>query len=269
MVVEPDALIGEGERARIEAAARAASAPPFPVPPFRLRLVAKAPWPGADTESHADHVPATVRAEGRRLRVVHRRLLAELDLDALHGQLWRSGPDDGSVEIALRVALTARLPSLGALPLHAAGVVVDGAGFVFFGPSGAGKSTLAGLAPGAVLSDELVAVTLDPPEARASGFWGAMRAGRAAPPALPLAGLVELGKGPAFRIEPLAPEAALRRLLGVLLVPPLPSAWTTAMALAARAARELPIHRMEWSPAEPPWDRLRYERFRAWSIAQP
>lgn len=206
---------------------------------------------------HPDRVAAFVHADGRRLRVTHRRLLAEIDLDSLEGRLQRSAPDDGSIEIVLRVALSARLPLLGSLPLHAAGLVADGGGIAFFGPSGAGKSTLSGLAPFPVLSDELVAVALAPPTLRATGFWGEMAQAAPAPVEAPLAALVELAKGPGFRLERIGPPAALRRLLGVLLVPPLPRAWSEAVALADRLVRERPVYRMEWTPAEPPWDRLR------------
>jgi len=256
-IVGPDAALLPGERARLEAMARAAAAPPFEAPPFRLVLVDRPPWPGADPARYPDRVAASVRAEGGRLRVTHRRHLAELDLEALEGRLWREGPDDGALEAALRVALSARLPSLGGLPLHAAGLVLDDAGWVFFGPSGAGKSTLSSLAPGPVLSDEFVAVTLDPGSLRATGFWGELDGERRAPAAAPLAALVELARGEAFRLERLPPETALRRLLGVLLVPPLPRVWGEAMALAGRVAREMPVGRMEWTPAAPPWDDLR------------
>ena len=234
--------------------ARAAAAPPFDVSPFRLDVVDRTPWPGADPTRYPDRVAAAVRAEGGRLRVTHRRHLSELDLEMLEGRLWREGPDDGGLEAALRVALSARLPSLGGLPLHAAGLVLEEAGWVFFGPSGAGKSTLPSLAPGPVFSDEFVAVTLDPGSLRATGFWGEMDGGKRAPVAAPLLALVELARGESFRLERLPPETALRRLLGVLLVPPLPRACSDAMALAGRLAREMPVHRTEWTPAVLPWD---------------
>lgn len=256
-VVGPDAALAPDERARLEALARAAPGRAFDAPEFRLTLVDEPPWPGASAANYEDHVAASVRAEGGRVRVTHRRHLAELDLEALEGRLQRARPGEGAVEITLRVALSARLPSLGGLPLHAAGLVLDGAGLAFFGPSGAGKSTLSALAPGPVLSDELVAVTLDPPVLRATGFWGGGESAERPPAEVPLAALVELARGPGFRLERQAPDEAFRRLLGVLLVPPLPRLWQEAMALAARAVREVPVHRMHWSPDDPPWDRLR------------
>jgi hypothetical protein len=235
--------------------------PALEVTPFRLGLVDEGPWPHADPASYPDHAPASVHAEGSRLRVAHRRYLAELDLETLEGRLRRGAPEEGAVDVSLRVALLARLPSLGMLPLHAAGLVLDSVGLAFFGPSGAGKSTLARLSPWPVLSDELVAVAVSPPKLVATGFWGEMDAARRPPSEASLATLVELARGDAFRLERLDPGAALRRLLGVLLVPPLAPAWREAVALAGRAAREVPVYRMEWTPAQPPWDGLRAALF--------
>ncbi len=256
-VVGPESATTAGERARLEALARASPGPAFEVPEFRLALVDEPPWPGANPADFEDNAAASVHAEGDRLRVGHRRHLAELDVEALEGRLQRLTPDDGGIDIALRVALSARLPSVGGLPLHAAGLVLDGAALAFFGPSGAGKSTLSALAPGPVLSDELVAATLGPPVLRATGFWGEADPVRRPPAEPPLAGLVELAKGPAFRLERLSPDLAFRRLVGVLLVPPHRRLWTAALALVSRAVRELPVYRMCWDPADPPWDRLR------------
>ncbi len=45
-------------------------------------------------------------------------------------------------------------PDFGALMLHAASLVLDGAGYLCVGSSGAGKSTIAAADPGAVLSDD-------------------------------------------------------------------------------------------------------------------
>jgi len=229
---------------------------PGGITPFRLEILDAPPWP-ADLDTFPDAAPADVSAAGERLRVTHRRFVAEIDLRSLSGRVFRREADGASVEIALRVALAARLPSLGGLPLHAAGLVLDGGGAAFFGPSGAGKSTLSALAPGPVLSDEFVAVSLHPPSLRSTGFWG--EADEPAPPPgeVPLVALVELAKGPVFHLERLAPGLALRRLLGVLLVPPHPGLWSRAMALAAEAASVVPVYLMEWTPDEAPWERLR------------
>jgi hypothetical protein len=146
-----------------------------------------------------------------------------------------------------------RLPLAGGVALHAAGVVVDGHGVVFFGASGAGKSTLAGTSPHPVVSDELVAVAGNPFELRRTGFWGALDERRGAPPAAPLAALVELDKGPRLELEPLDAATAFRRLLPVVVLPPAPELWRQATAVVARLVATVPVLRMAWHPAQPPW----------------
>ncbi len=257
-MVGPDEALSPDERRALEKLAATSPSISRPgVEPVRFDLVERLPWPGANLDDWADSAPASVEAAGSGLQVTHRRYAAAIDPEARTVHLFRTDGASAAVEVTLRVALAAQLPSLGALPLHAAGIVLEGAGHVFFGPSGAGKSTLSGLAPGPVVSDELVAVTLEPPQLQSTGFWGEMGEGPAAPSSVPLAALVELAHGDAFRLEPLDPTLALRRLLGVLLVPPLPSLWGEAMSLAARLARRVPVYRMEWTPEAPPWDALR------------
>ncbi len=59
----------------------------------------------------------------------------------------------------LRASLAWKLPSRGGMLMHAAGLVVDGRGFILVGPEGSGKSSWARLGESAgcrVLSDDLV-----------------------------------------------------------------------------------------------------------------
>ncbi len=71
-----------------------------------------------------------------------------------------------------------------------------------------------------------------------------------------LALLVDLAKGPAFTLTRLAPAEAAGRVLASAPVPLAPPLWSRALAVAATLVREVPVQRMEWDPAEPPWDRL-------------
>jgi len=194
-----------------------------------------------------------------RVRIGHARFVAELDPAGLSGSLYRAPGRASGLEVALRAALCSRLPLDGGLPLHAAGLVVDGRGVVFFGPSGAGKSTLAGVSPHPVLSDELVAVVPGRPfSLTATGFWGTLDGGRSHPGSWPLAALVELGKGrPEPRFERLGTREALVRLVGVLMVPPGPPLWEAALATLGRLVRDTPVERLAWSPVRPPWPEIR------------
>jgi hypothetical protein len=211
-----------------------------------------------DVVSTSDHASAVVRWSRDRVRIGHRRLRATLDPFAGRGTLARDASVGWPLEVTLRVALAARLPLEGGVALHAAGIVVGEGGLVFFGPSGAGKSTLAASSPGPVLSDEMVAVTR-PGDAYAlagTGFWGTLGASPAPSASFPLRALVELDKAPALRMERLDPRTAVRRLIPSALVPPGPPLWSEALAVLGRMAREVPVVRMGWSPAEPPWEAL-------------
>jgi len=135
-----------------------------------------------------DWSPAAVRLAG--LGLVG-RLDWLPDRPGMEGALWT--PEDGGerfpgvFENFLRVLVAYRLLELGGAVLHSAGVVKDGAAFLFLGRSGAGKTTVArlSLAQGAdVLSDDLNAViAAGSGTAVGSGTaagWGAAGASRVA-----------------------------------------------------------------------------------------
>jgi hypothetical protein len=220
-------------------------------------------WPDeaeADEEvvSPSDLASAVVGWSRDRVTIAHRRLRATLDPFAGRGALARDASVGWPLEVTLRVALAARLPLEGGVALHAAGVVIAERGLVFFGPSGAGKSTLAASSPGPVLSDEMVAVARSGAAyvLAATGFWGATGASPAPAAPFPLRALVELDKAPALSMERLDRRTAVRRLIPSALVPPAPALWGAALAVLGRVAREVPVLRMGWSPAEPPWEAL-------------
>ena len=132
---------------------------------------------------------------------------------------------------------------------------MDGRGVVFFGPSGAGKTTVASTSPFPVLSDELVAVAPGRPfDLVRSGFWG--EGGPGGRRRAPLALLVDLAKGPTLRLTRLRPAEAAGRVLGSVPVPHAPPLWSRALAVVADLVQRVPVYRMEWSPYEPPWERL-------------
>jgi len=231
-------------------------------PPFVLELVegpvASAPGAGERGEGLPDEAPAAVDWDGASVTIRHRRLAADLDPAARHGRLRRDGSVGWPLEVTLRTALAARLPLEGGLPLHAAGVVVNGKGVAFFGPSGAGKSTLAASCPQVVLSDEMVAVV---PGAGGgyrlggTGFWGTFESGDPRADLVPLAALVELDKGRPTRLDRLDARSALRRLVASTLVPPAPPLWSAALAVIGALVRVVPAFRLAWSPSEP-WEAI-------------
>lgn len=250
--VAPEEGLSPDERAGLSRLTSSAK-PQGPAPAFRLTMADAPSWARVSLASCPDHAPASVAAVGDRLHVMHRRFAAEIDPFAREGRYYRAVPAVAGLETALRVSLQSQLPVSGGVSLHGAGLVVDGAGVVFFGPSGAGKSTLSASSPHPVLSDEMVAVRVAPATLYASGIWGTLGRRPLEPKPVPLMALVQLAQGSRFLMEPLAPLHALRRLIGVTLVPPLPVLWGQALEVLGRLVEEVPTYRMEWSPRQSPW----------------
>jgi hypothetical protein len=222
---------------------------------FHIELAAVPPWTSEEAALFPHSEPAVQRWQHERLLCSHRSFTAEIDPFSGRASLFRREARAYPLEAVIRTAMMARLPILGGLPLHAAGVAVGGKGVVFFGPSGAGKTTIASTSPFPVLSDELVAVVPGAPfDLVRSGFWGEGRGERTGP--APLALLVDLAKGPALRLARLPPAVAAGRVLASVPVPFAPPLWSRALAAVARLVQEVPVHRMEWTPDEPPWERL-------------
>lgn len=223
---------------------------------FRIDLTPAPPWTSDDPRLFPRMEPAVQAWVDGRLRMSHHSFVAEIDVFGRGARLFRRESRAYPLEATLRAAMMSRLPIEGGLPLHAAGVSMAGRGVAFFGVSGAGKSTLAGLSPHPVLSDELVAVLgSGPPMLLRTGFWGA-HAGPSAPDEVPLVALVALEKGPRFELRPMAPRAALRRLLQVVTVPLASSLWQHVLRSLDRLVTACPVYRMAWSPREPPWEHL-------------
>jgi hypothetical protein len=257
--VEPLDQLQPAERLAIDRLSQAGPGPfaSSGAPPFRLQLVDEPPWSDRQAALLPDEGPALVEWVEGRVRVTHFRFMAELDPFARRGRLFRRGENSPGLEVSLRTALSSCLPLEGGLPLHAAGLVANENGLVFFGPSGAGKSTLSGLSPHPVVSDELVAVVGGAPFRLAStGFWGAGTSASTTSEPAPLRALIELDKGDRFRLDRLDPREGLRRLIPVVMVPNGPPLWSEALAVLGRLVRQVPVYRMAWSPAHPPWAAL-------------
>jgi len=250
----PDHALLPSER---EAIARLDPEPEDQRPPFGIELVDEPPWTSDDESLFPVWEPAVQRWQGERLLASHRSFTAEIDPLARSARLHRREQRAYPLETVIRTSLMARLPLDGGLPLHAAGVVLDGHGVAFFGASGAGKSTLAATSPVGVLSDELVAIApVRPFTLVRSGFWGeGGPRGRAA--AAPLRLLVDLAKGPSLELERLRPAIAAARILASVPVPHVRLLWKRTLAIVAELVGSTRVVRMTWSPAAPPWDALR------------
>jgi len=224
--------------------------------PVRVSLTDRPPWTSDDPATFPQGEPAVLWWEGQRLLCRHRSFTAEIDPFEGRARLFRREERAFPLEAVIRACMMTRLPLLGGLPFHAAGVVMKGKGVVFFGPSGAGKTTVAAASPFPVLSDELVAVAPGRPfELVRSGFWGE-RAGGERVGSAPLALLVDLARGPRLSFTRLFASRALGRVLASVPVPLAPSLWSRVLAVGAELVDRVPVCRMEWSPAEPPWEAL-------------
>lgn len=223
---------------------------------FEIELLAEPPWTSDDPALFPQWEPAVQRWSSDRLLASHRSFTAEIEPFAAHARLFRREERAYPLETVIRTSMMARLPLVGGLPLHAAGVVLAGRGVAFFGASGAGKTTLAATSPVPVLSDELVAIAPGRPFSLVrSGFWGEGREAAGAASA-PLGLLVDLAKGPALHLERLVPAVAAGRLLASVPVPHAPSLWRRVLAVAAELVTHVAVVRMEWSPHDPPWPAL-------------
>jgi len=217
-------------------AARAAATGDAPIPIQLLRCTPDEFLPvdvrGWDYGLDFDWAPAAVRMAGLGLQG---RLDWRPDLAGLAGALWthEDGGErfPGVFENFLRVLVAYRLLELGGTVLHSAGVVRDGAAFLFLGRSGAGKTTAArlSLARGAeVLSDDLNALAIGGAWGGASGgarsgagvvvvlklpFTGDLGERRALRPPVPLGGLLRLAQDSADALAPLSRAETLACLL--------------------------------------------------------
>jgi hypothetical protein len=223
---------------------------------FSIELVPKEPWTSDDPDLFPRQEPPVLRWSQGRLLSSHWSFTAEISPVDARARLHRRAIAPYPIQAVVRAAMMARLPLVGGLPFHAAGIDVEGRGVVFFGPSGAGKTTLASTSPFPILSDELVAVRGgDPFVLVRSGFWGQGHAG-ASPGPVPLAALVELAKGDRLSFTSLGPAVAAPRIVASVPVPLAAPLWRCALRVVAQLVARVPVYRMEWTPAEPPWRRL-------------
>jgi hypothetical protein len=242
-----------GVRATFPGSVRADGAGPIPIPvragaagrpiPVLLRRRAGADFLAVDVRGWEygldfDWAPAAVRLAGLGLLG---RLDWLADGPGMSGALWT--PEDGGerfpgvFENFLRVLVAYRLLEIGGVVLHSAGVVKDGAAFLFLGRSGAGKTTVARLSlarGGEVLSDDLNALIADAAGtigtaagvahggdvAAGSGcavlklpFTGDLGERRAVRPPVPLGGLLRLEQDAADSLAPMSRAETLACLL--------------------------------------------------------
>jgi hypothetical protein len=124
---------------------------------------------------------------------------------------------EANIENFLRSIFAWLCLSNGGLLLHAAGVIRDGLGYVFFGPSGSGKTTTSRLASRTadVVSDDLVIIRLENGIGRLYGvpFRGQLSEAPRANQSAPLKGMFRLRQDTTHSIEPIAHVNAVADLV--------------------------------------------------------
>jgi hypothetical protein len=251
--------------AELEAATSVPEGPGPEPQPFHLTVERAEPHEGTSSQAPGPGSPARVEDRGTGLRVLHQTFEAEIEPEGSRGLLITRTHSSHPLEIVLRLVLSCRLPVNGRVHLHAAGVVLPEGGVAFFGPSGAGKTTIAMASPFPVLSDELVTVGGAPPQIRPSGFWGHAGPSQALARTSPLVALVELVKGPAYRLRPCASRQAWPRLMGEIRVPTVTRYWRGALTVVGSLVASIPVLTLEWSPEKLVWDTLRADIRKHWT----
>ncbi len=169
---------------------------------------------------------------------------------------WLAPEVEDAVHNLLRWALIPRLLRSHAFLVHAAGIVRNGVGYLFFGQSGAGKSTVTGFIaksdPHAiVLGDDGVIIEFAEGQALPSIHAAPLGSGysRVAPPPLsaPLGGLFALSQDEAHRVVPLAPAEGAAALLASAMCVDASADLDLRMDLSVRFAfSKCGIHRLQF-----------------------
>jgi hypothetical protein len=167
---------------------------------------------------------------------------------------------DGDPENFLRVLYAWLVLEQPGLLLHAAGVISNGKGYVFFGHSGSGKTTTARFSLGlgkTVLSDDLVII-----KKRGDRFWLYGVPFRGDFPEAPrvnadaeLAGIFALVQDTEHRIEPMAmPEAVGRLVSCAPFVMAQPASSARVMEASTALATSVPVRALHFRRDPGFWD---------------
>jgi hypothetical protein len=145
--------------------------------------------------------------------------------------------------------------------VHAAGMVIEGQGFLFAGHSDAGKSTLVTLlqAHGEILCDDRIILRRWPEGFRIHGTWSHGDVPDVSPNAAPLRAIFLLEQAPHNRLVPLEDRREIVRRLPFLIVKPLATAgwWEKTLDLVGQVAREVPVYRLQFERSGPLIDLIR------------
>ncbi|MGD8374968.1 MAG: hypothetical protein PVF68_02405 [Acidobacteriota bacterium] len=164
---------------------------------------------------------------------------------------------ESSLENFLRVLYATLALHRGAFLLHSAGIVREGAAYLFFGPSGSGKTTTCRLSAGhRVISDDLILVLDDDgPRAASIPFRGHLAELPRRQERFPIAGFYRLIQDRTVRLERLETARAVSELMGSLpFVTERPQNGPVVLEALGRAIDAVPAYRLHFRKDASFWD---------------
>lgn len=166
-----------------------------------------------------------------------------------------------SMENFLRVIYAVLCLQHGGLLLHAAGVIRNGEGIVFFGPSGAGKTTTAGIAAQSarVLSDDLVIIRPHNGQYKLHGvpFRGAMQEVQNPNVSAPLKAVFRLQQGVSHAIQPYTTLKAASELVAAApFVVQEPRLGRKLIDVCTRLAQSVPVAQLNFRRDDGFWKEI-------------
>ncbi len=133
---------------------------------------------------------------------------------------------------------------------HAAGMILDGQGFLFVGHSEAGKSTLVTMLQddGEILCDDRIIVRRWPEGFKIHGTWSHGDVPIVSPNSAPLRAIFLLEQAPHNKLIPVTDRREIVRTLPFFIVKPLVTAdwWEKTLDLVGQIAREVPVYRLQF-----------------------
>lgn len=177
-------------------------------------------------------------------------------------ELFRRGNlDDLTLLPSDQILLARVLPDRQACLIHAAGMVLDGEGFLFVGHSDAGKSTMVTMLreEGEILCDDRIIVRRWPEGFRIHGTWCHGDVPDVSAAGAPLRGIFFLEKSDGNRIEPVRDRGEIVRRLPLFVIRPFVTAdwWEKVLSLLERITRDVPVYNLHFDKSGRVKDLLR------------
>jgi MoaA/NifB/PqqE/SkfB family radical SAM enzyme len=218
-------------------------------------LYRKAPWAiyrRGESIIYTNPSPGSKRAPFQRMAV--------FDSDYAHGVIYSPADQEPTIRsqgfpnLTLfatdQILIAQLLARRKGCYIHAAGVILDGAGLLFVGHSEAGKSTVTRLLKGhaEILGDDRIIVRDWPEGLRIHGTWSHGEVPEVSASSAPLRGILFLSKSADNRIEPVHDRRLVTHRLLACLIKPLCTRewWEQSLGLVERIVQRVPCYEMRF-----------------------